>query len=396
MPVADIPFRCLIYCPLPYSGRGWPQTCVGVSANLPAAGVFPVLVTPRLRKPLPPSIKAVESMPFPLSGVPWKFIRRAATRRLEDVFACLLREADPRHTIAHFWPGSPSHLVELARDAGIVSVREMINTCQGTAKSILDRAYDRLQLPRTHTITELAVRDEQRELRLYDYVFAPSSEVEKSLLKTGVERARIVPTSYGWFPERFGRRTDASDGGKRPFQALFAGLVCVRKGVPELLDAWAQSNIEGELLLVGDIEPALRQRVTTAVQTGRVRHVAYTDDIGAYYRSADLFVFPSLEEGCPQVTMEAGGCGLPVVATPMGAGRLVEDGINGLIVRPGDTGELARALQRLAEDRPLRQHFSARIAKDAQAYTYDRVSALRGSFMANVLQGSARPASHAQ
>ena len=64
-----------------------------------------------------------------------------------------------------------------------------------------------------------------------------------------------------------------------------------------------------------------------------------------------MFVFPTLEEGDPQVTYEAAGCGLPILTTPMGAGRLIEDESNGLIVKPCDVDALAEALWRLVNSR---------------------------------------------
>ncbi|MBE7184181.1 MAG: glycosyltransferase family 4 protein [Methylobacterium mesophilicum] len=379
------PARCLICCPLPYVGRGWPQTAVEVAQNFSGAGLEPVLVTPRLRKALPPSLRAVETMGFPFSRLPWRMVKARALASFHERFARMLREADPTRTIAYFWPGSPPHLVQAARRAGIVSVREMINTYQGTAKRLLDEAYGKLDLPAGHPITEQAVRDEKEELRLYDRVFAPSPLVKASLIEAGIPESRILLSSYGWSPERFGAAPVRQGLPERPFRALFVGLACVRKGVPELLEAWDKSGVAGELLLVGDVEPALRARVEAAVARGQVRHLPFTQDLAAHYRDADIFVFPSHEEGCPQVTMEAAGCGLPVLATPMGAAGLVEDGRNGLVVSAGDVDGLSRALARLARDRALRETFSARIARDAQRFTYARVSAARAGTLADLL-----------
>lgn len=379
-------FQCLICCPMPYSGCGWPQTCVGVVSGFQAAGLRPVLVTPRIRKALPPTVDAVQTLSFPLTHIPWKYVQHHARETLDTGFASLLKDADPRQTIAYFWPGSSRHLVEAARDRGIVTVREMINTYQGTAKRILDDAYARWGFVQTHPISQAAVEQEREELRLYDHVFAPSAKVEASLIEAGVDQGRIVPASYGWIPERFGGGGARTSDRQRTFRVLFAGMICIRKGVPELLRAWERSGVEGELVLVGDVEPALRPHLATASQTKRVRHIGYTEDIAAHYRDADVFIFPSLEEGCPQVTMEAGGCGLPVIATPMGAGPLVKHEVNGLIVPPGDIDALAEALRRMAADEELRLSFAKRIAADAQEFTYDRVSASRGALMADLLR----------
>ncbi|GLS30385.1 hypothetical protein GCM10007937_20930 [Mesorhizobium albiziae] len=117
-----------------------------------------------------------------------------------------------------------------------------------------------------------------------------------------------------------------------------------------------------------------------------MRHIPYTDDIGSSYRDADVFVFPTLEEGGPQVTLEAGGCGLPAIVTPMGAGRLVKDGVNGLVVRAGDVSGLVTALRRMANEPGLRASFARQIAQDAQQFTYERVSASRGASLVRLLR----------
>lgn len=377
--------QCIVCCPLPYVGSGWTETCVRVIAGFPSAGLSPVLVTPRARKSLPERIEAVEALPFPLSRLPWSMIERQARERLDKCFVPLLRDADPDRTVAYFWPGSPQHLIRSAREKGILSVREMINTSMGTAKRILDSAYAKWGLTQAAPITWESAESEKEELQLYDYIVAPGPGVEQSLRDAGVDERRILPASYGWFPARFAGPASNLLGEKRTVRVLFVGMLCVRKGVPELLQGWERSGVDGELILVGDVEPVLRPFVDRSTRTGRVRHFPYSDAITPFYRESDIFVFPSLEEGCPQVTMEAGGCGLPVIATPMGGGRIVQHGKNGLIVPPGDIEALALALRRLANDADLRRRYGARISEDAQKFTYERVSAERGATMARLL-----------
>jgi glycosyltransferase involved in cell wall biosynthesis len=71
--------------------------------------------------------------------------------------------------------------------------------------------------------------------------------------------------------------------------------------------------------------------------------------------------------------MEDAGCGLPVITTAMGAGRLVKHGINGLIIGAGDVSGLADAIRLLANDAGLRQRLASRIHVDAQAFTYRNI-----------------------
>ncbi len=64
-------------------------------------------------------------------------------------------------------------------------MRELVNTACATSGPILNQAYARLGLPPSHTVTEDKIETETRELRAYDYFFAPNAEVEKSLADLG-------------------------------------------------------------------------------------------------------------------------------------------------------------------------------------------------------------------
>ncbi len=80
------------------------------------------------------------------------------------------------------------------------------------------------------------------------------------------------------------------------------------------------------------------------------------DDMAAYYARADVFCLPSFAEGLPVVLMEAMATGRPVVATRiMGVPELVEEGVSGFLVTPGNVEELARALAKLSASPALRE-----------------------------------------
>jgi glycosyltransferase involved in cell wall biosynthesis len=98
---------------------------------------------------------------------------------------------------------------------------------------------------------------------------------------------------------------------------------------------------------------------------------AYTPELRAALQQADVFVFPSIEEGSALVTYDALACGLPVITTP-NAGSVVRDEIDGLIVPIRDVGALAAALQRLREDRDLRERMGRSARTRAEEYPWSR------------------------
>jgi glycosyltransferase involved in cell wall biosynthesis len=104
-----------------------------------------------------------------------------------------------------------------------------------------------------------------------------------------------------------------------------------------------------------------------------------------------VFVFPTFEEGGPKVTYEAAGCGLPVVTTPMGAGQIIKDRVNGLVVAPGDVQALASAIRMLADSAEARRVYGARARADAAQYTYEAVARDRAVKLASALGFPSRP-----
>jgi glycosyltransferase involved in cell wall biosynthesis len=74
---------------------------------------------------------------------------------------------------------------------------------------------------------------------------------------------------------------------------------------------------------------------------------------------ADILCLPSFSEGVPITLLEAMGAGVAVVTTPVGGiPDVVQDGVNGLLVRPGDVTSIAESLIRLLTDADLRSQLS--------------------------------------
>lgn len=295
--------------------------------------------------------------------------QRAEAKFLND------KAASPDRIALTWGPVSIETTRELHR-RGTPIIREKFNCAKRVARDILTDAYAQLGAAGQVAIRDEDIEIEEEELRLASAVFSPSPMVAESLRQVGVPEERIIDTSYGWDPARFAgteRALEPIDG----VTLVFGGYVCVRKGAATLLRAWEQANIRGRLVLVGAIEPLIAEKMGHILARPDVVHVPFTPRVGDYFRAADWFIFPTLEEGSPLVSYEAAGCGLPLLVTPMGAGSFARDGVEGHVLDSQDPGEWARLIKSLPDRKAEREEMGLRARARADDYTYELVGARR-------------------
>jgi glycosyltransferase involved in cell wall biosynthesis len=130
-----------------------------------------------------------------------------------------------------------------------------------------------------------------------------------------------------------------------------------RKGTEVLIDALAmlrEKNLPAKLLCVGgfetpEYERQLKVRVAQHQLEAHVEWTGFTTDVDTQLQRMDLFVLPSLfGEGLPMVVLEAMAAGVPVVATDVeGVPEAIRDGVDGIVARPQDAGDLAASIARV-------------------------------------------------
>jgi colanic acid/amylovoran biosynthesis glycosyltransferase len=157
-----------------------------------------------------------------------------------------------------------------------------------------------------------------------------------------------------------------------PFSLVCVGTLHEVKGQGILVEACrllVGEGIDLTCTLVGDgpDRAALTRAIAEAGLEARVELAGLLPraDVAARLRSAHTVVAPSVptaegkREGIPVVLMEAMASGVPVVASGLsGIPELVEDGVSGLLVPPGDPRALAQALRRLHGDPELRERLA--------------------------------------
>ena len=162
-----------------------------------------------------------------------------------------------------------------------------------------------------------------------------------------------------------------------PDDALVVGTVgrlSAQKGHRFLLDAAATllpRRPEARVLIAGDgdLLDDLRRQAARLGLTGRVVFAGHRTDVADVLGALDVFCISSLYEGTPLALFEAMAAGKPVVSTSVdGCREVLEDGVSGLLVPPGDAAALAAAVDRAAADPGLRAALGRRALEASRRY----------------------------
>ncbi len=202
-------------------------------------------------------------------------------------------------------------------------------------------------------VSSAMARRMQSEYEESDFIILPSTAAVRSFVEAGEPEAKLLCALPGVDTRLF---TPASGSvlEERLFRVLFAGRLELVKGVPYLLSAWNLARLPAsELWLVGTMLPEMRPILSrSSPPSVRVLPCVPRSGLAAIYRSADVLVLPSVNEGFGLVLLEAMACGLPVIATVnSGAPDCVVEGRNGFVVPIRDPESIAARLRWLHEHR---------------------------------------------
>jgi rhamnosyl/mannosyltransferase len=184
-------------------------------------------------------------------------------------------------------------------------------------------------------------------------------------LQTYKDRCEVIP--YGIPVDQFSEcdpsEVDAIRERYGPRIVISVGRLIYYKGFEYLVDA--MRTVDGRLLVLGDgpLRASLERRAAERGVTDRVAFLGeiQNKEIVPYYHAADVFALASVarSEAFGIVQLEAMACGLPVVNTSLDSGVpfVSRHGLTGLTVAPEDPDALAAAINRLFDDRDLRETY---------------------------------------
>jgi glycosyltransferase involved in cell wall biosynthesis len=284
------------------------------------------------------------------------------------------------------------------------STRADVLLCQGYKAGLIGlAAARRLRVPivavsRGWTGECLRVRLyealDRRVLRLMDRVVCVSQAQAAKVRRAGVRERRIDVIPNAIRSDRFDspspdRRCEIASLFTAPPRLIVgaAGRLSPEKGFNGLVDAAAVvlrtvPDVGFVLFGEGRLREALQRQITSLGLSGSFVLGGFRRDLDELLPQLDLFALPSHTEGLPNVVLESLAAGVPVVATAVGGTpEVLEDGISGYLVPPGDPQSLAARICGLLTDESLRrkmaqlgrQDVESRFSFASQAEAYLRI-----------------------
>ncbi|HEY7002280.1 MAG TPA: glycosyltransferase [Candidatus Udaeobacter sp.] len=254
--------------------------------------------------------------------------------------------ATGRYDLFHSWSGDCLRSLQVAKQRGIPSIVEIPTWHRDGGKKKADwpKTEPASKTPGVPTWKARLLLHRRRfieEYQLADLLLVLSEKAANTFRVRGFPEEKLFYLPRGVDVERF-------RPGVRPtrFRAIFSGALIKRKGIQHVLEAWHRLNLpDSELWLVGHVhdeaKPFLKQ-----FWRDNIRIVGFVCDLENYLSQGTVHVFPSQWEGSAKVTYEAAACALPQITTRE-AGDVVRDGVEGIIVRPGNVDAIAAALKHL-------------------------------------------------
>jgi glycosyltransferase involved in cell wall biosynthesis len=311
-------------------------------------------------------LEAVEAAGFTVHEVPFRRFGRNPLRELETVASLTRLYRALRPALVHHIALKPVILGGLA--ARIAGVPAMVQAVAGLGHAFTEtgpewRAFQslfRALLPfLVPSHARLLLQHEEDRRRLVGE--GPLAGRARVIAGSGVDLTQFHPQ-----PE-----PDA------PLTVLMAARLIEKKGLADLVEAsrvLRAGSVDIRVCVAGLPDPghpgAIPEETLRAWQDqGLIEFLGYRRDIAHLMAECHVVCLPSrYGEGIPMMLLEGAASGRPLVASDIpGCREVVEQGVNGLLVPPGDPARLAEALGQLAADRAARLEMGRRSRALAEA-----------------------------
>jgi len=209
----------------------------------------------------------------------------------------------------------------------------------------------------------------QKDADQADAILVNSDFVKETFLRMGYDPKRVHVIYLGVDDNFFNMITPDSlfKNNKKPIKFVFAGGIETRKGIHILSDAinLLDTLLDFELHIAGGVKYEAQDALLHLKHDGRIYYhgILSRKKLASLLSSADIFIFPSLAEGSARVVFEALACGCYIITTP-NSGSIVENGVHGRIIEPGNSEVLANVIREtLLMDRKIISQIGIRNAQ---------------------------------
>jgi len=218
--------------------------------------------------------------------------------------------------------------------------------------------------------TPLYYRIDKLCLPRYESVICVSDDLRERALECGVPQDRCLLIENGIDTVEFSRQASVAAAKRREgfsdrFTIGAVGRLSAEKGFDLLIRAaheLIKRGLDIQVVIAGEgeAESELTQLIHELQLQDRVRLLGYRSNVRGLYEALDLFVLSSLREGLPNVVLEAMAMETPVLATRVaGIPRLIQDGVNGMLIDSGSVEQLTDSIAKLFKDATLRARIVA-------------------------------------
>lgn len=222
---------------------------------------------------------------------------------------------------------------------------------------------------RVHTVHNIAVKENGKSARILAKIFYHKCHVipvalSNSVKKTIIEEYKIsdekVPVVFnGINLSRCMSKTNYDVGDT--FTIIHIGRFAQAKNHMALVQGFEifhknYKNTKLQLIGEGELKEQIQNYTKTHKLDGCVEFMGLKDNVYTFLNGADVFALPSLYEGIPMTLIEAMGCGLPIVSTPVGGiPDMLKNEESALLVK-GNPENISDAFERLYKNKYLRKH----------------------------------------
>lgn len=138
----------------------------------------------------------------------------------------------------------------------------------------------------------------------------------------------------------------------------------------------------------GPLKARLRAKAEELGVRERLKLLGFRKDIAELHKAADIFVFPSLQEGLPVAVMEAMASGLPIVASKIrGNEDLISNNQGGYLINPKDSEQIAKAIEKMIQNPEKREKMEKRNLEIITKYGQETVLQKMDEFFDEIVGG---------